>query len=66
MGRTDHCRYGRDRRVVEVMGCVGRVVEVLGCVGYMVEVSCVVMVVAVFGFGWMVSRLVYGVWLFED
>ena len=36
------------------MGCVGRVVEVLGCVGHMVEVGCVVMVVAVSRFGWMV------------
>ena len=48
------------------MGCVGRVVEVLGCVGHMVEVGCVVMVVAVSRFGWMVSRLVFGVWLFEN
>ena len=48
------------------MGCVGRVVEVLGCIGHMVGVGCVAVVMAVSRFGWMVSRLVFGVWLFED
>nr|POF26694.1 hypothetical protein CFP56_36561 [Quercus suber] len=66
MGRANQCRHGGDRRVVEVMGCVGCVVEVLGCMGHMVEMGCVAVVVAVSGFGWMVSRLVFGVWLFED
>ena len=66
MGHVNQRRHGGDRRVVEVMGCVGRVVEVLGCVGHMVGVGCVAVVVAISGFGWMVSRLVFGVWLFED